>query len=453
MGNIEPHSHMQDPNALGAGTAIQRSTADIEWPKQQWWETLQDDQLNNLLAVALAGNPNLKAAQARVTQARAIAGIVEDSTQPKAQADASINRELYSARGVVPPPLAGTYAWRNQATLSGSYDLDLWGRNRDSLAAALDDVQLASAESQVARLTLETAIVRSYIQLSLQFEIQDIVRETLLQREHLLDISRQRQKAGLVTEFDVTSIEQTLPAAQRDLEKASEAISLLRNELAALTGKGPADGERIARPTLRLDRSIALPSALPAELIGRRPDIAAQRWRLEAAAKRIDVAKADFYPNIDLLAFVGFQSFGFPKFLDASSQIRGIAPAISLPIFAGARLRGQLGSQTALYDVAVEQYNATVVHALNDVGDTAVKAQSLKRQDALTQQSLQLARKTLVLAEKAYRAGLTDSLNTITAQISLLNEEQKTAQIGASRLDTYVTLMAALGGGANAEQP
>jgi outer membrane protein TolC len=174
---------------------------------------------------------------------------------------------------------------------------------------------------------------------------------------------------------------------------------------------------------------------------------------LEAAAKRIDVAKADFYPNIDLLAFVGFQSFGFPKFLDARSQIRGIAPAISLPIFAGARLRGQLGSQTALYDVAVEQYNATVVHALNDVGDTAVKAQSLKRQDALTQQSLQLARKTLVLAEKAYRAGLTDSLNTITAQISLLNEEQKTAQIGASRLDTYVTLMAALGGGANAEQP
>ncbi|HEY4075118.1 MAG TPA: efflux transporter outer membrane subunit [Herbaspirillum sp.] len=453
MGNIHPHSQMQDPNALNAGTAIQRSATAIEWPKQQWWETLQDDQLNNLLTVALAGNPSLRVAEARVTQARAIAGIAQANTQPKAQADASINRELYSAHGTTPAPLAGNYAWRNQATLSGSYDLDLWGRNRDNLAAALDDVQLASAESQVARLTLETAIVRSYIQLSLQFEIQDIVRETLAQRKHILDITRRRQKAGLATEFDVTSIEQTLPVAQSDLEKASEAINLLRNQLAALSGKGPADGERITRPSLKLDRPIALPSALPAELIGRRPDIAAQRWRVEAADKRIDAAKADFYPNINLLAFAGFQAFGFTNFLQADSQIRGIAPAVSLPIFAGDRLRGQLGSQTSLYDVAVEQYNATVVQALNDVGDAVVKAQSLTQQDVLTQQSLQLARKTLVLAEKAYRAGMTDSINTITAQVSLLNAEQQVAQIGASKLDIYVMLMAALGGGTNAEQP
>ncbi|MDB5991105.1 MAG: hypothetical protein JWQ10_2508 [Herbaspirillum sp.] len=454
MGNIHPQAHMQDPNALGAGAAIQRSTAAIAWPRQQWWEALQDDQLNHLLAVALADNPNLRVAQARVTQAQSIAGIAQANTEPKAQADVSLNREKYSSNGTVPPPYAGNYEWRNQATLSGSYDLDLWGRNRASLAAALDDVHLASAESQIARLTLETAIVRSYIQLSLQFEIQDIVRQTLAQREHiLLDITKRRQKAGLATEFDVTLIEQTLPVAQRDLEKSSEAIDLLRNQLAALTGKGPADGEKIARPALKLDQPIALPSALPAELIGRRPDIAAQRWRVEAAAKRINVAKADFYPNVNLMAFIGFQSFGFAKFLDTNSQITGLAPAISLPIFAGQRLRGQLGSQTALYDGAVEQYNATVVQALNEVGDTVVKAQSLQRQDALTQQSLQLAKKTLDLAQKAYRAGMTDSINAISAQVSLLNEEQQTAQIGAGKLDIYVTLMAALGGGANAEQP
>jgi NodT family efflux transporter outer membrane factor (OMF) lipoprotein len=453
MGNIHPHSQMQDPNGLNAGSAIQRSTAAIEWPTQQWWETFQDDQLNNLLTVALAGNPNLRVAEARVRQASAIAGVAKAATEVKGQADASLNRERYSVRGTTPAPLAGNYAWRNQATLSGSYDLDLWGRNRDNLAAALDDVHMASAESQVARLTLETAIVRTYIQLSLQFEIQDIVRETLVQRKHILDITQRRHKAGLATEFDVTSIEQTLPVAQSDLEKASEAIDLLRNQLAALSGKGPADGEHIARPSLKLDRPIALPSALPAELIGRRPDIAAQRWRVEAANKRIDAAKADFYPNINLLAFAGFQAFGFTNFIQSDSQIRGIAPAVSLPIFAGDRLRGQLGSQTSLYDVAVEQYNATVVQALNDVGDAVVKAQSLTQQDVLTQQSLQLARKSLVLSEKSYRAGLTDSLNTITAQVALLNAEQQVAQIGAGKLDIYAVLMAALGGGTNAEQP
>ena len=323
----------------------------------------------------------------------------------------------------------------------------MWGKNRTALAAALDDVQLASAESQVSRLTLETAIVRSYIQLSLQFDIQDILKETLVQRQQLLDITRRRLKAGLGTEFDTTSVEATLPVVRRDLEKTDESIQLLRNQLAALSGKGPADGERIARPSLELHQAIALPAALPAELIGRRPDIVAQRWRVEAAAKRIDVVKADFYPNINLLAFVGFQSFGFPKFLDTNSQIRGIAPAISLPIFQGDRLRGQLGSQTSQYDVAVEQYNTTVLQALNDVADTIVKAQSLQQQDALTVQSLQLAKRTRVLAEQAYRAGITDSLNVISAQVSLLNEEQQTAQIDARKLDSYVSLMSALGGG------
>ena len=447
MGNIHPQAKQLDPNALGAGKAIKQAASTVEWPRQQWWEALHDAQLNELLRTALADNPGLRAAQDRVNQAQSIAGIAKQNTEVKGQADASLNRELYSAHGTTPAPLAGNYAWRNQATLSGSYDLDLWGKNRTALAAALDDVQLASAESQVSRLTLETAIVRSYIQLSLQFDIQDILKETLVQRQQLLDITRRRLKAGLGTEFDTTSVEATLPVVRRDLEKTDESIQLLRNQLAALSGKGPADGERIARPSLELHQAIALPAALPAELIGRRPDIVAQRWRVEAAAKRIDVVKADFYPNINLLAFVGFQSFGFTKFLDTNSQIRGIAPAISLPIFQGDRLRGQLGSQTSQYDVAVEQYNTTVLQALNDVADTIVKAQSLQQQDALTVQSLQLAKRTRVLAEQAYRAGITDSLNVISAQVSLLNEEQQTAQIDARKLDSYVSLMSALGGG------
>ena len=453
MGNIHPHSQMKDPDALGAGSAIQRAVGTIEWPKQQWWDAFHDDQLNTLLTAALADSPSLHIAEARVTQARSIAEVADESTKPQATASASLNRELYSANGTTAPPYAGNYEWRNQATLSGSYDLDLWGHNRNALAAALDDVQMTSAESQMARLTLETAVVRAYIQLSLQFEIQDIVRDTLVQRRRILDITQRRQKAGLATEFDVTTIETTLPGAERDLEKAAEAIDILRNQLAALSGKGPADGERIGRPTLKLNQTIALPSALPADLIGRRPDIAAQRWRVESAAKRIDVAKADFYPNINILAFAGFQSFGFPKFLDTNSQIRGLAPAVSLPIFAGQRLRGQLGSQTALYDVAVEQYNGTVLQALNEVADTVVKSRSLQRQDALTAQSLALAKKSLALAERAYRAGMTDSLNAISAQVALLAEQQQTALINASELDIYVTLMSALGGGTDAPLP
>lgn len=447
MGDIHPQTHLLDASQLGAGAAITASAEPIAWPTQQWWASLHDEQLNQLLATAVADNPSLGVAAARVRQAGAMAGLAREATQPKAEARAAANRELYSTDGTTPPPLNGTWNWRNQATVNASYDLDLWGKNRDALAAAIDDAHFAAAEAQVARLTLETAIVRNYIQLSYQFELQDSLKESLLQHERILDITRQRQRAGLATEVDVTLLETTLPVSKRALEQADEAIALLRHELAALTGKGPAAGAGIARPTLKLERAPGLPSALPAELVARRPDLAAQRWRVEGAAKRINVAKADFYPNLNLLAFAGLESFGFDNFLKGESRTMGVAPAISLPIFAGARLRAQLGAQTAVYDGAVEQYNATLINSLSEVASAITKVQSLQQQGRLTQESLASARKARALAERSYRAGITDSLNVLSAQVSLLGEEQQMAQIVGRQLDAYVGLMAALGGG------
>jgi NodT family efflux transporter outer membrane factor (OMF) lipoprotein len=453
MGHIKPQAHMLDPNSLGAGKEITSAHGPIEWPKAAWWNELHDAQLDQLLTTALADNPTLHVAEARVRQAESITGVYEEATKPHAELSGSLNREKYAAYGTVPPPLNNTWQWRSELTLSGGFDLDLWGRNRSALAGALDDVQMTAAESQLARLQLEGSIVRSYIQLSLQYQVQDIVRDTLQQRRNILAITQRRAKAGLGTEFDVTLVETALPAAERELEQSEEEITLLRNQLAALCGKGPAAGESIARPTLQLDHALSLPSALPAELVGRRPDIAAHRWRVEAEGKRINVSKAAFYPNINLLFYTGLESFSPTHFFDTNAQTHGIAPAFSLPIFAGERLRGQLGSQTAIYDGAVEQYNATVVHALQDVADAITRARSLQQQDVLTRQSLALAQKAHTLADKAYRAGMTDSINALNAQVTLLREEETRAQISARQLGVYAELMTALGGGVEITTP
>jgi len=449
MGHVAPQAVALKSEELNAGKAIAAASAAVAWPEEQWWQALHDEQLNTLVQAALADNPSLRGTLARVRQAEALAGVARAGTLPRADASASADRELYSAHSTVPAPLAGNYAWKNSATLSGSYDLDLWGRNRDALAAALDDVRLASAESQMAKLTLETAVVRSYIQLSLEYALQDSVAQNLAQRERILDITRRRKAAGLATDLDVSSIETTLPAGRREHEQIGESIALLRNQLAALIGKGPGDGDAIARPMLTLEagRGEAVPASLPAELVGRRPDIAAQRWRIEAANARIAGAKAEFYPNINLAGFVGLQSLGFSKFLNSGAQVRGIAPAISLPIFDGGRLRSQLGSQTALYDGAVEQYNASVVQAMSDVANAVVRIDSVRQQDQLAQRALDSARRQQRLAERAYQAGLTDTLNVINAQIVLLNEQQQMAQVASKQLDNFALLMAALGGG------
>jgi len=455
MGNIKPQAQQMKVAQLNAGKAIAAASADVAWPQAQWWQALHDEQLNQLVAAALADNPGLHVAQARVRQATALAGVAKAATLPRVDAAATADRELYSAHSTVPAPLAGNYAWKNTATLSGSYDLDLWGRNRDVLAAALDEARMASAESQMARLALETAVVRTYIQLSLAYALQDSVAASLAQRQRILDITHRRLAAGLASEIDVTSIETTLPAGRREHEQIGESIALLRNQLAALIGKGPGDGEAIARPLLTLEagHGEAVPSSLPAELVGHRPDIAAQRWRVEAAAARIDVAKAEFYPNINLAAFVGFQSLGFTHFLDSNSAMRGVAPAISLPIFEGGRLRSQLGGQTAAYDGAVEQYNATLVQALSDVANAVTRIASVQQQERLAQRALASARRQQQLAEQAYRAGVTDSLNVIGAQLTLLNEQQQMAQVASRQLDNYATLMAALGGGIKLDLP
>ena len=455
MGNIKPQAQQMKVAQLNAGKAIAAASADVAWPQAQWWEALHDEQLNKLVTAALADNPSLHVAQARVRQANALAGVAKAATGPRVDASAVADRELYSAHSTVPAPLAGNYAWRNTATLSGSYDLDLWGRNRDALSAALDEVQMASAESQMTRLSLETAVVRTYIQLSLEYTLQDSVAASLAQRQRLLDLTRRRFAAGLASSIDVTGIETTLPAGRREHEQIGESIALLRNQLAALIGKGPGDGDAIARPMLTLEagHGEAVPASLPAELVGHRPDIVAQRWRVEAASARIDVAKAEFYPNINLSAFVGFQSLGFTHFLDSNSAVRGFAPAISLPIFDGGRLRSQLGGQTAVYDGAVEQYNATVVQALSDVANAVTRIASVQEQERLAERALASARLQQQLADRAYRAGVTDSVNVISAQIVLLNEEQQMAQVASRQLDNYATLMAALGGGIKLDLP
>jgi NodT family efflux transporter outer membrane factor (OMF) lipoprotein len=449
MGHIKPQAVQLDANTLGNGTSITKAGNAAQWPHTQWWKTYGDAQLDALIDTALADNPDIHIAAARVRQAQSLAGVAESATQPSVNANVSMTRQLFSANDFIPPPEAGNYAWYNHAALEATYDLDLWGRQRQALASAVDQIRVSEAESQIARLALENNIIRSYVQLSLQFALKDIAQDTLTHREKALQVVRKRFAAGLATDTDVTQLEAAVPPLHMQIEHYDESIALLRNQLAALSGKGPAAGERIARPTMALNDSawLQLPSSLPAELIGRRPDVAARRWAVEASAKGIASAKADFYPNINLMAFIGFQSIGFAKFFSSESAIRGVGPAISLPIFDGGRLRSNLGAHTAAYDVAVESYNSTVIHALESVSNALVVAQSLQKQKQLNDSAMATASRARMLAGKSFKAGLTDFLVLLNSEVALLTQQQEQVQITARMLESHAGLMLALGGG------
>ena len=453
-GDVSPDSKLINPNALHAGNAIQTAGKNLSpWPSQQWWQAYADPQLDRLVMEATSGNPALRIAESRIARIRAISGIARSNLMPSVQANADFTREQFTEKQFIPPPYAGNWSWNNLALFDFTYNLDLWGKNRSALGAALDNVQMARAEAQEVRLALETAVVRVYVQLSLQYTLMDIAQVTLRQRQDILDITRKRFAAGLATELDLSQAETPLPAQRAEIEHITGSIELLRNQLSALAGKGPGDGESIQRPTLRLDLPIGLPAVLPADLLGRRPDVTAQRWRVEAAGKEIDAARAAFYPNINLTAFAGWQSLGFSQFLSPRSLTQGFGPAISLPIFEGGRLQSQLKVSVADYDMAVEAYNNTLIQALENVANQVVSLRSLKAQQVEVDNSNSLAHRAYDIALKAFQTGLTDYLNVLNAQNLTLLEAQRKAQVEARFLDAYASLMQAIGGGVPLENP
>ena len=451
MKGIAPQATPMQANQLELdNTAI--SSAKIEWPTAAWWQSYHDAQLDTLVARTIADNPDLKAAQARIGLAQAYADSMHAQTLPNLSGDTSITRERFTALQFIPPPWAGHTDWNNRATATLSYDLDVWGQQKGLWAAALDDTHASAAEMQEVQLELVNAVVRSYIRLGFEYQLRDIADEHVHEIEHRVAIARRALAAGLTTELAVTEAEVPLPMARMHVQQIEARMALIQHQLAALSGQGPGAGERLQRPTLRYDASIGLPDQLPANLIGRRPDILASRWRIEASREYIASAKASFYPNINLLAFAGFQALGFGKLFSNAAAIAGVGPAISLPIFDGGRRRANLSAQTASYDMAVEHYNATVLKALETISNQLVLLDANARERKNAEEALATAEKAHALALKHYRAGLTNYEHVLATHEVVLTQREAMVQLEADKLDAHAGLMLALGGGLNDEK-
>ena len=369
------------------------------------------------------------------------------ATLPQLEADAGITR-TYLNKEQISAALSGarTY-WDSSILLNASYDLDLWGGRRSALASALDVVHAGEAEEHAAQLALATAAVQGYVQLSAQYALRDIAQANLEREQGILRIAQRRHSAGLGTRLEVDEASTVLSDTLAQIDAIEEAIALQAHQLAALAGKGPGAGESITRPVLTLEAPGRVPESLPAELLGHRPDVVAQRWRVESAAKEIKVAKAQFYPNINLVAFAGVSGLDIGRLLNGNSLTGGGGPAVSLPVFNGGILRGNLRLQTASYDIAVESYNEVVIGALQEVADRVASLRSLQGQLERTDEALESALRAYKLAQQGYRGGLVDYLNVLNAQAALLAEQRARALTVAKQLQAHAGLMKALGGG------
>ena len=226
-----------------------------------------------------------------------------------------------------------------------------------------------------------------------------------------------------------------------------EQIAVARNRLAALVGAGPDRGMAIEAPRAVTDKTFALPANLAVDLVGRRPDIQAARARAEAAGRRIKVAKAGFYPNVNLAAFIGVQSLGLDMLTKSGSDYGQAGAAISLPIFSGGRLEGAYRGARADYDAAVAAYDQTLIQALQEVSDAAAGERALGVRLAQARAARAAAEEAYRIAGMRYKAGIASYITVLTAEDAAVIQRRSVADLEARALTLDAQLVRALGGG------
>lgn len=450
MGGIDSKATLRAPESVGlsADAASNVKVSDIAQNRvdARWWTQFGDAQLNGLVDAALQGNPSLKVAQARVAKSLANVDVAGAAGKPSLGAGLTANRQLYSENFIYPPPLGG--AVENDATLqlSGSWELDFFGKNRTALEASVGASNAAIADAAAAQVMLTTRIASTYIGWARLNGMQDVARRTLAQREETLKLVQDRVAAGLDTNLELRQSQAGLPEARLRLEELTEQVALTQHALDALVGQ-PNFAQTLKPPQLAQIKPAGVLANIPADLLGHRADVVAARWRVEAATKDAANAKTLFYPNVNLVAFAGFQSLGFDQLLKSSSQQWGIGPAITLPIFEGGKLRANLRGKQADLDAAIESYNGTVLDAVRDVADQVSSSQSIQRQLVQQHAGEVAAEGAYDIAVQRYRAGLGTFLNVLAAETTVLVQRRQGVDLAARVLDNQVALAHALGGG------
>jgi len=422
------------------------------WPAQQWWLDYRDPQLDALVTRALRDNPSLAAAGARVASARAAFGVEVANEGGRVDLASGLNRQRYSSNGFFPAPIGG--AWYNDASvaLRASYDVDWWDKRRARIAAALGETNAAAADGAQARQLLAAAVVQSYLRLQLLWARQDNTHALIAVQRGLVADRRARMAHGLASADALQGAEQDLAALGEQAARYDTDAAREREGLRALIGGDAAALGDLAR-RLPAPADDAVPRTLGMELLARRPDLQAARWRVEAQLGRVAASEAAFRPDINLTAALGLDATSLGKLLRYPSRTPLVGATLDLPLFDSGRLNAQLGSARSERDALLADYNEAVLNAVRDVAREAATLQGIARETQAHAATADASRRLAANAEARLARGLADRAAVLQARQAVLRQRDVELQLTDARLQTQVALVRALGGGYHATPP
>ncbi|WP_254786051.1 MULTISPECIES: efflux transporter outer membrane subunit [unclassified Janthinobacterium] len=416
------------------------------WPAARWWHQFQDDQLSQLIDTALSASPSLDVANARIGSALSAFDAQHAQRGPRVDLDANANRQRYSGNGLMPAPIGGNVYNEVTVGVQAHYDLDWWGRHKAQIAASLGEVNARRAEYAMAEQMLAAEIARHYFSMQNGWARMDNLQALVeLQRQLVLD-KEKRIANGLGVSDDHLSAQTRLSLLQQQIALLETQVVTEREALRALLG-----ADASALTSLRPAQAQALPHALPGklgmELLARRPDLQAARWRVQASLSNIEAAQAAFYPDIDLGASFGLDAIKLGKLLQSGSRTLFIGPALSLPLFDSGRLQAQLGGARSERNALIADYNQNVFNVVRDVAQAGARVQGVENQLRLQQENLRASEAQLRNAHARMQQGLADRASQLNAEMTVRGQVDLGMQLQNQRQNAEINLNVALGGG------
>lgn len=443
---IDHRQTLLTPEGAPSTTLADARLPAAPWPQGQWWQRYGDAQLDGLVAKAWQNNPGLQEVRARADKANAYQEYYGADRAPQVDAFGDVKRsrlsrsEDYAGQG-------NRYVTVRSLGVTFDYDLDLWGGKRSAWEAAVSQARAAEVELQSARLLLAANVVKAYNQLTYAWDVVDLSERDLKRLRNLQSLTGDRYHNGLDNKSQLQRVDGLVARAEASLLGARSDVQVARLQLSALLGTGVDGAHDIARPKpLRSDEA-ALPENLPAELLGRRPDIVAARWRVEAQTQTVASVKTRFYPNINLRAGGGIHAMSGDSFNDSVSRFWNIAPTVTLPLFDAGRLRSELKQSNADLDLAIAGYNSTLNTALHQVATSVTELQAVNRQIGLQRTARDTAQSSFDLAVERFEVGENNFLDSLNIEEQLIEDEMRLALLSSKQIDSAVSLVTALGGG------
>ena len=421
------------------------ATPQDEAPRGQWWAAFADPELDALLARLEVSNQNVRAAEARVRQARAVAEQARAGFFPTVAANASATRSKSPSLSNAPSFATGAVNTFNATLSASSWELDLWGKVRRAVEAGDAAFQASGADLEAAKLSARAALAQAYFTLRANEATRRLLQETVSAYQRSVELTQNRYKAGVAARVDVVQAEVQLKSTQAQLIDLDVERAQLEHAIAILVGEAPA-AFALATPTAEL-RMPVVPAGVPSTLLERRPDIASAERSVAAANARIGVAKAAMFPTLTLSGSAGFRSSSLGDLFSAPSRLWSLGGAALAPLFDAGLRRQQTNQAVAVYDEEVAQYRQTVLAAFQEVEDNLAALRILEQEAKLQDEVVADARRAVELTINQYQAGVVSFLNVITAQTTLLANQRTASGILARRLTASVGLVKALGGG------